>query len=106
MSDKPVPFKCIDVQEAQELLNDPGTVIIDIRDKVSYQAGNIPNSINVSDGNIVDFLNSTDRQESLLIYCYHGINSKDAAEYFVNNGFQSVFSLDGGYTEYIQQKPR
>ena len=105
MSDKPVPFKCIDVQEAQELLNDPGTVIIDIRDKVSYQAGNIPNSISVSDGNIVDFLNSTDRQESLLIYCYHGINSKDAAEYFVKNGFQSVFSLDGGYTEYIQQKP-
>ena len=105
MSEKPVPFKCIDVQEAQELLNDPGTVIIDIRDKVSYQAGNIPNSINVSDGNIVDFLNSTDRQVSLLIYCYLGNNSKDAAEYFVKNGFQSVFSLDGGYTEYIQQKP-
>ena len=105
MSDKPVRFKCIDVQEAQELLKNPGTVIIDIRDKVSYQAGNIPNSVNVSDGNIVDFLNSTDRQVSLLIYCYHGINSKDAAEYFVKSGFQSVFSLDGGYTEYIQQKP-
>ena len=105
MPDKPVRFKCIDVQEAQELLKNPGTVVIDIRDKVSYQSGNISNSINVSDGNIVDFLNSTDRQVSLLIYCYHGINSKDAAEYFVKNGFQSVFSLDGGYTEYIQQKP-
>ena len=105
MPDKPVRFKCIDVQEAQELLDDPGTVIIDIRDNASYQSGNIPNSINVSDGNIVDFLNSTDRQVPLLIYCYHGINSKDAAEYFVKNGFQSVFSLDGGYTEYIQQKP-
>ena len=105
MPDKPVHFKCIDVQEAQELLDDPVTLIIDIRDNASFQAGNIPNSINVSDGNIVDFLNSTDRQVPLLIYCYHGINSKDAAEYFVKNGFQSVFSLDGGYTEYIQQKP-
>ena len=105
MTVKPIHYKCIHVQKAQELLNDPGTVIIDIRDKVSYQAGNIPNSINVSDGNIVDFLNSTDRQVPLLIYCYHGINSKDAAEYFVKNGFQSVFSLDGGYTEYIQKKP-
>ena len=105
MSDKPVRFKCIDVKEAQELLKNPDAVIIDIRDKASYQAGNIPNSINISDGNIVDFLNSTDRQVSLLIYCYHGINSKDAAEYFVKNGFQSVFSLDGGYTEYIQKKP-
>ena len=105
MPDKPVRFICVDVQEAQELLDDPGTVIIDIRDNASFQSGNIPNSINVSDGNIVDFLNSTDRQVPLLIYCYHGINSKDAAEYFVKNGFQSVFSLDGGYTEYIQQKP-
>ena len=105
MTDKPVLYKCIHLQEAQELINNPGTVIIDIRDKASYQDGNIPNSINVSEENIVDFLSSTDRQSPLLIYCYHGISSKDAAEYFVKNGFQSVFSLDGGYTEYIQQKP-
>ena len=104
MTVKPMHYKCIHVQEAQELINDPGTVIVDIRDKVSFQAGNIPNSINLSDENIIDFLDSTDRKAPLLIYCYHGINSKDAAEYFVNNGFKSVFSLDGGYTEFSQQK--
>ena len=53
---------------------------------------------------IVGFLDSTDRKAPLLIYCYHGINSKDAAEYFVNNGFHTVFSLDGGYSEFSQQK--
>ena len=103
MTDKPAHYKCIHLQKAQELLNDPGTVIIDIRDKVSFQAGNIPNSINLSDDNIIDFLDSTDRKAPLLIYCYRGINSKDAAEYFVNNGFHTVFSLDGGYSEYSQQ---
>jgi len=104
MTVKPIHYKCIHVQKAQELLNDPGTVIIDIRDKVSFQAGNIPNSINLSNEDIVDFLDSTDRKATLLIYCYHGINSKDAAEYFVNNGFHTVFSLDGGYSEFSQQK--
>ena len=104
MTVKPMHYKCIHVQEAQELLNDPGTVIVDIRDKVSFQAGNIPNSINLSNEDIVDFLDSTDRKAPLLIYCYHGINSKDAAEYFVNNGFHTVFSLDGGYSEFFQQK--
>ena len=104
MTVKPIHYKCIHVQEAQELLNDPGTVIVDIRDKVSFQAGNIPNSINLSNDNIIDFLDSTDRKAPLLIYCYHGINSKDAAEYFVNNGFHTVFSLDGGYSEFSQQK--
>ena len=104
MTVKPMHYKCIHVQEAQELLNDPGTVIVDIRDKVSFQAGNIPNSINLSNEDIVDFLDSTDRKAPLLIYCYHGINCKDAAEYFVNNGFHTVFSLDGGYSEFFQQK--
>ena len=104
MTVKPMHYKCIHVQEAQELLNDPGIVIVDIRDKVSFQAGNIPNSINLSNEDIVDFLDSTDRKAPLLIYCYHGINSKDAAEYFVNNGFHTVFSLDGGYSEFSQQK--
>ena len=104
MTVKPMHYKCIHVQEAQELLNDPGTVIVDIRDKVSIQAGNIPNSINLSNEDIVDFLDSTDRKAPLLIYCYHGINSKDAAEYFVNNGFHTVFSLDGGYSKFSQQK--
>tara|TARA_Y100001947_G_scaffold50286_1_gene41779 strand:+ start:21 stop:338 length:318 start_codon:yes stop_codon:yes gene_type:complete len=104
MTVKPMHYKSIHVQEAQELLNDPGTVIVDIRDKVSFQAGNIPNSINLSNEDIVDFLDSTDRKAPLLIYCYHGINSKDAAEYFVNNGFHTVFSLDGGYSEFSQQK--
>ena len=103
MTVKPMHYKSIHVQEAQELLNDPGTVIVDIRDKVSFQAGNIPNSINHSNEDIVDFLDSTDRKVPLLIYCYHGINSKDAAEYFVNNGFHTVFSLDGGYSEFSQQ---
>ena len=104
MTVKPMHYKCIHVQEEQELLNDPGIVIVDIRDKVSFQAGNIPNSINLSNEDIVDFLDSTDRKAPLLIYCYHGINSKDAAEYFVNNGFHTVFSLDGGYSEFSQQK--
>lgn len=104
MTVKPMHYKCIHVQKAQELLNDPGMVIVDIRDKVSFQAGNIPNSINLSNEDIVDFLDSTDRKAPLLIYCYHGINSKDAAEYFVNNGFHTVFSLDGGYSEFSQQK--
>ena len=56
MTVKPMHYKCIHVQEAQELINDPGTVIVDIRDKVSFQAGNIPNSINLSNEDIVDFL--------------------------------------------------
>ena len=43
MTVKPMHYKCIHVQEAQELLNDPGIVIVDIR-AVSYTHLTLPTS--------------------------------------------------------------
>jgi len=103
MSNEMQRYKCIDVTEAKELIINNKVTIADIRDTGSYQEGNIPDSINLTDQNIEEFMEIADRSEHLLVYCYHGNNSMGAAEYFANNGFTSVFSLDGGYAEYVQQ---
>ena len=97
-------YKCISLDEARALLDNPDTVIVDIRDSQSYEDGNIPESINISDNNIDQFLEKTDRDVSLLVYCYVGNSSKGASEYFVQNGFKTVFSLDGGYEAYVINK--
>ena len=88
-------YKCI-----QDINDFTGTVIFDIRDEVSYQSGSIPNSIHLDKDKVNDFINTTDHETPILIYCYRGIQSRVAAEYFVIKGFQTVYSLDGGYTEY------
>tara|TARA_B000000460_G_C21493950_1_gene382992 strand:+ start:456 stop:755 length:300 start_codon:yes stop_codon:yes gene_type:complete len=97
-------YKCISLDEAQFLLGHPDTVIVDIRDRESYEDGSIPKSINISAENIDNFLEKTDREINLLVYCYVGNSSKGASEYFVQNGFKTVFSLDGGYEEYAREK--
>ena len=97
-------YKCISMDEAQLLLDNHDTVIVDIRDKESYEDGSIPKSINISAENIDNFLEKTDREINLLVYCYVGNSSKGASEYFVQNGFKTVFSLDGGYEEYAREK--
>ena len=99
-------YKRIDISEAKELIINSKVTIADIRDTGSYQEGNILDSINLSDQNIEEFMETADRSTPLLVYCYHGNNSVGAAEYFANNGFTSVFSLDGGYAEYSQQDSR
>ena len=96
-------YKCIGLDEAQSLLDNPDTVIVDIRDTQSFEAGNIPKSINISDNNIDNFLANTNRDVSLLVYCYVGNSRKGASDYFVQNGFKTVFSLDGGYEEYSRK---
>ena len=106
MSNKMQSYKCIDVSEAKELIINNKVTIADIRDTGSYQEGNISDSINLTDQNIEEFMETADRSGALLVYCYDGNNSVGAAEYFVDNGFTSVFSLDGGYAEYSQQDSR
>ena len=93
-------YKCISLDEAQYLLDSPETIIVDIRDKQSYEIGNIPRSINISEENIKNFLEDAERDKNLLVYCYVGNSSKGASEYFVQKGFKNVFSLDGGYEEF------
>ncbi len=97
-------YKCISMDEAQLLLDNHDTVIVDIRDRQSYEDGSIPKSINISKENIDNFMEKTDRDINLLVYCYVGNSSKGASEYFVQKGFKTVFSLDGGYEEYSRKK--
>ena len=106
MSNEMQSYKCIDVSEAKELIINNKVTIADIRDTGSYQEGNIPDSINLTDQNIKEFMETTDRSALLLVYCYHGNNSVGAAQYFANNGFTSVFSLNGGYVGYTQHDSR
>jgi thiosulfate sulfurtransferase len=94
-------FRRISVEEAKSLIdNEPHITIADIRDDESFYNNNIRDSVHVTSESIENFLKSTNKENPLLIYCYHGVNSQSAAEYFVKEGFKHVFSMDGGFSEY------
>tara|TARA_B100000470_G_C19437387_1_gene235755 strand:- start:79 stop:249 length:171 start_codon:yes stop_codon:yes gene_type:complete len=50
------------------------------------------------------FLKNKNKYDHLIVYCYHGILSRDAAEFLMNQGFKNVYSLNGGFSEYAQTK--
>lgn len=90
-------FKCISVEQAIEIIQTGEATVLDIRDPDSYAQGHIDNSIHVSNNNVEDIIRTTDKTKPLLIYCYHGNSSKNAAEYFFNMGFKDAYSVDGGF---------
>ena len=97
-------YRRISIREAKILIdNNPDITITDIRDSESYNLGNIPNSINVNNKNIAQFLKDTSKEKPLLVYCYHGVNSRESADYFVKEGFKTVYSMDGGFSDYSKQ---
>ena len=92
-------YKRISIEKAQELISDQAT-IIDVRDQQSYSMGHIENAVHVSDENIQQFIDGTDKSKPLIIYCYRGNSSQDAADYLSEEGFTNVYSMDGGFDEW------
>jgi len=93
-------FENISVEKLKNFVEDGSVIILDIRDEQSFKEGHIPDAINLSNKNIDEVIDSNDPDDNILIYCYKGISSQNAAQHFCNLGFKNVFSLIGGYTEY------
>lgn len=90
-------YKRINVSEARALIENSDARVIDVRDRASYEAGHIPSAEAVDETNVATFLEAADRSRPLIVCCYHGNMSQDAAEYFSRNGFSDTYNLDGGY---------
>lgn len=90
-------YQRISVEKAMTLLQSETTTLLDIRDEHSFQVGNIQGSIHLSNENVEAVVNDLDKENPVIIYCYHGNSSQGAADYFYNLGFKQSFSVDGGY---------
>ena len=93
-------FKQISVPEAQKLIHSQDVTIVDVRDPGSYQTAHIHGAVSVGDENIQEFLEKASKEQPLICYCYHGLSSQNAAQFFSENGFADVYSVDGGFEEW------
>ena len=95
-------FKIITISDAKDLMKDDNLILLDIRDKESFTNSHIPNAINLSNDNIEEVLKNINYEENILVYCYKGISSQNVAQHFCNLGYKNIFSLEGGFTEYLE----
>lgn len=93
-------FIRINPNDAKALIEQGGSQIIDIRDAMSFQAGHMKAAIRIDNEGVPHFMAQADQQAPLIVCCYHGNSSQSAAQYFSEQGFQEVYSLDGGYEEW------
>ncbi|ESP93008.1 MULTISPECIES: thiosulfate sulfurtransferase GlpE [Pseudoalteromonas] len=98
-------FKHISVEQTQELMSREEVVVADIRDPNSFSAGHIPGSEHLSNENLAHFMQEKEFEQPIVIVCYHGISSQNAANYLVEQGFEEVYSMDGGFTQWEQALP-
>ena len=93
-------FKIIDIDQTIQRLAAKDAVIIDIRDEGSFDASHLPGAILINDTNLKDYIKSASKEDTHIIYCYHGNSSKAAANFFFENGFKDVYSMAGGFGDW------
>lgn len=105
MSDSVINFKHMQISQLHEALQEKTYVVVDIRDPASYRGGHIPDSIHLTNESLSDFMREADFDAPVVVCCYHGHSSQQAAQFLISQDFTDVYSLDGGFTQWEQEHP-
>ena len=98
-------FKHISVAETAQLQAQGKVVIADIRDEASFAAGHIAGSYHLTNGSLNGFMQQYEFDQPVVVVCYHGNSSQGAAQYLAQQGFEQVYSMDGGFESWRRQLP-
>lgn len=89
-------YATILASEVADLCAKTETQILDCRDPRSYEQGHLPGAQLINDA-LIQRLARTSKQQPVIVYCYHGVSSRDLAEFLVKFGFTNVLNLEGGW---------
>lgn len=96
--------------EFNKLLEDPNTVVVDMRNHYESEIGHFAGAIKPDVDTFRESLPIIEEQlarhksdKKLLMYCTGGIRCEKASAYFKHKGFENVYQLEGGIIEYTRQ---
>jgi rhodanese-related sulfurtransferase len=75
----------------------PGDLLIDVRRKDEFDAGNIAGAINIPVDELRNRFNEIPKDKTIYIYCEAGLRGYLAQRILRQNGFNKVANLSGGY---------
>lgn len=97
-------------KEFNQLLEDPDTIVVDMRNHYESEIGHFVGAITPDVETfreslpiIGDQLSEHKEDKKLLMYCTGGIRCEKASAYFKHKGFKNVYQLEGGIIEYTRQ---
>lgn len=84
-------------------------LIFDSRDPVSYAAGHLDGAQPINDAALRQLMKRGQRQQPILVYCYHGNSSRELCQFIAGLGFSRVHNLVGGWQgwqQFLHSQPR
>ncbi|MCM5703904.1 thiosulfate sulfurtransferase GlpE [Larsenimonas salina] len=84
----------------QWLESDRPLTVVDIRDPLSFAGGHITHSQHLDNATVGAFIDQAPPETPVVVVCYHGHSSQQAASWLAGQGFSDVYSLDGGFEQW------
>ena len=97
-------IKIINVTDAVLLMNREACIIIDVRAEEKFNIGHIPNAISIPYSKLHGMIDKLKKQskKTILVYCGSGNSSGKAMKLLSQKEFESVISIEGGFTEWVK----
>jgi UPF0176 protein len=99
----------VNAREMNRLLEDPDTIVVDMRNHYEFEVGHFENAIEIPSDTFRDQLPMAvamlepQKDKNIIMYCTGGIRCEKASAYMLHHGFQHVFHLEGGIINYARQ---
>lgn len=100
----------LDAVSFNQIIEDPNTVLVDMRNHYESEIGHFKNAITPDVDTFRDSLDIIEEDlkehkedKNLVMYCTGGIRCEKASAYYKHKGFKNVFQLEGGIIEYTRQ---
>ncbi|SDR76827.1 UPF0176 protein [Formosa sp. Hel1_31_208] len=100
----------VNASKFNELIEDPNTVLVDMRNHYESEIGHFKNAITPDVDTfresldlIEEDLKEHKEDKNLVMYCTGGIRCEKASAYYKHKGFKNVFQLEGGIINYVRQ---
>lgn len=100
----------LDAASFNELLGDPKTILVDMRNHYESEIGHFEGAVTPDVDTFRDSLSIIEEDlkehredKNLVMYCTGGIRCEKASAYYKHRGFKNVFQLEGGIIEYARQ---
>lgn len=91
---KQITYKELDEFNEEEIF------ILDVRNKEETLSGIIKNAKNIPLNDLRERLDELPKNKKIIIYCAVGLRGYLACRILLQNGFDEVYNLSGGYTTY------
>ena len=98
--------RIINVKNSVLLMNREACTIIDVRSEEKFNVGHIPNAVNIPYNKLPEMVDRLKKQpkKTILVYCGSGNSSGKAMKLLNQKEFESVMSIEGGFSEWVKSQ--